>query len=153
MISKLTRWLAVPACALALGAHAATPKNTFVMAKDMSDIITLDPAEVFELTTGEVIAPAQIVSLPGVVEGDAEGTDAVLLWVHPDAVDDCEASLSNAGASVTRVRSLCRLELTGETARSSLSASSAPRASPPPRTSWRCPRWATPSRRAPSPPS
>ena len=73
-------------------------------------------------TTGEVIAPAQIVSLPGVVEGDAEQGGAVLIWVHPDAVDDCEASLSNAGASVTRVRSLCRLELTGETARSSLSA-------------------------------
>ncbi len=73
-------------------------------------------------TTGEVIAPAQIVSLPGVVEGDAENRDAVLLWVHPDAVDDCEASLSNAGASVTRVRGLCRLELTGETAHASLSA-------------------------------
>ena len=36
--------------------QAATPKNTFVMAKDISDIITLDPAEVFELTTGEIIA-------------------------------------------------------------------------------------------------
>ncbi len=45
--------------ALALGfapAHAATPKNTFVMAKDIADIITMDPAEVFELTTGEIIA-------------------------------------------------------------------------------------------------
>ncbi len=36
--------------------QAATPKNTFVMAKDIADIITLDPAEVFELTTGEIIA-------------------------------------------------------------------------------------------------
>ena len=72
-------------------------------------------------TAGEVIAPAQVVSLPGVVEGDAS-RDAVLVWVHPDAVDDCEASLSNAGASVTRVRGLCRLELTGETALASLSA-------------------------------
>ena len=41
---------------LASGAHAATPKNTFVMAKDISDLITLDPAEVFELSGGEVIA-------------------------------------------------------------------------------------------------
>ena len=80
---------------------------------DASDVILVR-------TTGEVIAPAQIVSLGGGVvdSGDVE----YLLWVHPDAVDDCEATLSNAGASVTRVRSLCRLELTGETARSSLSA-------------------------------
>ena len=56
MVSRLIRWLVVPMCAIALGAQAATPKNTFVMAKDISDIITLDPAEVFELTTGEIIA-------------------------------------------------------------------------------------------------
>jgi peptide/nickel transport system substrate-binding protein len=36
--------------------QAETPKNTFVMAKDFSDIITLDPAEVFELSGGEIIA-------------------------------------------------------------------------------------------------
>ena len=36
--------------------QAATPDNTFVMAKDIADIITMDPAEVFELTTGEIIA-------------------------------------------------------------------------------------------------
>ncbi len=36
--------------------QAATPKNTFVLAKDIADIITMDPAEVFELTTGEIIA-------------------------------------------------------------------------------------------------
>ena len=45
------------AAMLAIGtAQAATPKNTFVMAKDIADIITMDPAEVFELTTGEIIA-------------------------------------------------------------------------------------------------
>ncbi len=38
------------------GVQAATPGNTFVMAKDISDMITVDPAEVFELTTGEIIA-------------------------------------------------------------------------------------------------
>ena len=37
-------------------AQAATPDDTFVMAKDIADIITMDPAEVFELTTGEIIA-------------------------------------------------------------------------------------------------
>jgi peptide/nickel transport system substrate-binding protein len=42
--------------AAAVSAQAATPKNTFVMAKDIADIITMDPAEVFELTTGEIIA-------------------------------------------------------------------------------------------------
>ncbi len=56
MLTRLGRWLAIPACAVALAAQGATPKNTFVIAKDISDIITLDPAEVFELTTGEVIA-------------------------------------------------------------------------------------------------
>ncbi len=39
-----------------LSAQAAPPKDTFVMAKDISDIITLDPAEVFEFTGGEIIA-------------------------------------------------------------------------------------------------
>ena len=36
--------------------HAATPKNTFVVAKDIADIITMDPAEVFEFSGGEMIA-------------------------------------------------------------------------------------------------
>ena len=57
-LKRLASALAL-ACAsvlLASGAQAATPKNTFVMAKDISDLITLDPAEVFELSGGEVIA-------------------------------------------------------------------------------------------------
>ena len=37
-------------------ARAATPAHTFVMAKDIADVITMDPAEAFELTTGEIIA-------------------------------------------------------------------------------------------------
>ncbi len=56
---KNIRNLLLGFAALMLGfgpAHAATPKNTFVMAKDIADIITMDPAEVFELTTGEIIA-------------------------------------------------------------------------------------------------
>ncbi len=35
---------------------ASTPANTLVIAKDVSDIITFDPAEVFEISTGELIA-------------------------------------------------------------------------------------------------
>ena len=48
--------LAAAALLVTGAAQAATPKNTFVMAKDIADIITMDPAEVFELTTGEIIA-------------------------------------------------------------------------------------------------
>ena len=48
--------LAAAAFAGASAVQAGTPKNTFVMAKDVSDIITLDPAEVFELSGGEIIA-------------------------------------------------------------------------------------------------
>ncbi len=58
-MSAITRLIAatvLTALAAAAPALAATPKNTFVMAKDIADIITLDPAEVFELTTGEIIA-------------------------------------------------------------------------------------------------
>ena len=35
--------------------QAETPGNTFVMARDLADIITMDPAEVFELATGEIM--------------------------------------------------------------------------------------------------
>ncbi len=52
----LTAALAGALLALGQGAVAGTPKNTFVMAKDISDVITLDPAEVFELSGGEIIA-------------------------------------------------------------------------------------------------
>ena len=37
-------------------ARAATPDDTLIIAKDIADIITMYPAEVFELTTGEIIA-------------------------------------------------------------------------------------------------
>ncbi len=58
---RLRRFLFAFASIAALGAGpgtavSATPANTFVMAKDIADIITMDPAEVFELTTGELIA-------------------------------------------------------------------------------------------------
>jgi peptide/nickel transport system substrate-binding protein len=52
----LTLFSAVALMVAGLAAQAETPKDTFVMAKDISDIITLDPAEVFELSGGEMIA-------------------------------------------------------------------------------------------------
>ena len=39
-----------------LAAQAGTPKDTLVMAKNIDDIITLDPAEIFEFTGGELSA-------------------------------------------------------------------------------------------------
>ena len=57
---RIMRPFAVALCAVAFAftapAQSATPKSTFVIAKDLADIITMDPAEVFELTAGEVIA-------------------------------------------------------------------------------------------------
>ena len=40
----------------AVPAQAETPPDTLVMAKDIADIITFDPAEAFEIMTGELIA-------------------------------------------------------------------------------------------------
>ena len=58
MKTTLKRFLLAMAAAIASvsAVQAATPGNTFVMAKDVSDIITLDPAEVFELSGGEITA-------------------------------------------------------------------------------------------------
>ncbi|MGH6927060.1 MAG: ABC transporter substrate-binding protein, partial [Dongiaceae bacterium] len=42
--------------ALGTPATAETPKDTLVIAKNIDDIITLDPAEVFEFSGGEMIA-------------------------------------------------------------------------------------------------
>jgi len=58
-VNKLKKILITCTTLLAFGmgsSQAATPGNTFVMAKDIADIITMDPAEVFELTTGEIAA-------------------------------------------------------------------------------------------------
>ena len=58
-MDRCTRLVSALLCAVALAAtpvQAATPKDTFVMAKDIADMVTLDPAEAFEFTTGEIIA-------------------------------------------------------------------------------------------------
>jgi len=55
------RWLGTAALALltaALGgmtAQAATPKDTLVVAFAFDDIITMDPAEAFEISAGEIM--------------------------------------------------------------------------------------------------
>jgi peptide/nickel transport system substrate-binding protein len=41
---------------MATTAYAQTPKDTVVMAKQIDDIITLDPAEAFEFSGVEVVA-------------------------------------------------------------------------------------------------
>jgi peptide/nickel transport system substrate-binding protein len=51
-------WLgALPAVA-AWPVHAATPRDTLVLAAAFDDILTLDPAEAFEISTGEVLGNA-----------------------------------------------------------------------------------------------
>lgn len=78
-------------------ASAKTPDDTFVMAINMDDIISLDPAEVFELVGGEVIAniydritthePEDLSELVGGVaeswEIDADGK-TITLAIRPD---------------------------------------------------------------------
>ncbi len=51
-----TAFAAASALPMAGPAHAGTPKDMLIMAKNIDDLITLDPAEVFEFTGGEIIA-------------------------------------------------------------------------------------------------
>ncbi|MDX9663696.1 ABC transporter substrate-binding protein [Pseudomonas sp. P5_152] len=53
--ATLLATLTLLAAALAGQVQAATPKDTVVMGKDITNILTLDPAETFEVTGGEVI--------------------------------------------------------------------------------------------------
>jgi peptide/nickel transport system substrate-binding protein len=58
---KTLRWFGVTAAAalaalfLAPAAEAKTPADTLVIAKNIDDLISLDPAEVYEVTGGEII--------------------------------------------------------------------------------------------------
>ena len=58
---RLSLWItgavavALAAAVSVSSAEAETPKDTLVIAKQIDDIITLDPAEVFEFSGGEVI--------------------------------------------------------------------------------------------------
>ncbi len=98
----MNRLLGALTCVVALlaafpVARAETPDSTLVMAMNIDDIISLDPAETFELVGGEVIAnvydritvyePGAVVELTG---GVAESWDVaddghtIILHVRPD---------------------------------------------------------------------
>ena len=48
--------LAIAATLFSLGALAATPRDTLVVAKNIEDIVSLDPAEAFEFSSGEMVS-------------------------------------------------------------------------------------------------
>lgn len=54
-VRSMAAGAALAALASLGAAHAATPSDTLVIAKAIDDIITLDPAEVYEFTGGEII--------------------------------------------------------------------------------------------------
>ena len=54
MKSKL--FTALLGACVAFGAWAATPRDTLVVAKNIEDIVSLDPAEAFEFSSGEVVS-------------------------------------------------------------------------------------------------
>lgn len=98
LFKRIGAWITATLVALLLTvpAHAAPPKDTFVMAKDISDLITLDPAEVFELSGGEVIAniydrlmmyePEDLTTLVGGVAESWEVTDggkSIIFSIRP----------------------------------------------------------------------
>lgn len=101
LFARILAGLTAALAALALGApaQAETPKDTFVMAKDFADIITLDPAEVFEFSGGEIIAnlydrlmmfePEDLTTLVGgVAESWEVGEDGktITFTIRPDQV-------------------------------------------------------------------
>jgi len=55
--------------------HAQTPQNTLVMANQIDDVITLDPAEVFEFTAAEYAAQVydRLVTFPADDTSDLQG--------------------------------------------------------------------------------
>jgi peptide/nickel transport system substrate-binding protein len=96
----MNRLLGALACVIAaLGAipaaHAETPASTLVMAMNIDDIISLDPAETFELVGGEVNAniydritvyePGEVALSGGVAESWEIGDDGhtIILHVRP----------------------------------------------------------------------
>ena len=48
--------LAITSTLFCLGALAATPRDTLVVAKNIEDIVSLDPAEAFEFSSGEMVS-------------------------------------------------------------------------------------------------
>ena len=59
LVGRLLGAAAVAALAIGAGpALAATPKDTLVIAWAIDDIITMDPAESFEISAGEIMGNA-----------------------------------------------------------------------------------------------
>ena len=59
LVGRLLGAVAVAALAIGAGpAAAATPKDTLVVAWAIDDIITMDPAESFEISAGEIMGNA-----------------------------------------------------------------------------------------------
>src|SRR6185436_3708460 len=55
-LMKLSICATILGALFALGAMAATPRDTLVVAKNIEDIVSLDPAEAFEFSSGETIS-------------------------------------------------------------------------------------------------
>ncbi|WP_215845159.1 ABC transporter substrate-binding protein [Candidatus Pantoea bituminis] len=51
----VTAIITISSVTFILSTHAATPADTLVVAKNLEDVISLDPAEAYENTTGEII--------------------------------------------------------------------------------------------------
>ena len=98
LFKRIGAWITATLTALLLSfpAQAGPPKDTFVMAKDIADLITLDPAEVFELSGGEIIAniydrlmmyePEDLTTLVGGVAESWEVTDggkSIIFSIRP----------------------------------------------------------------------
>ncbi len=62
---------------ISLGALAATPKDTLVVAKNIEDIVALDPAQAFEFSSGEVVSNIY----EGLVQYDAREPSKVVAGV------------------------------------------------------------------------
>jgi len=53
---KLKPYAALLGAIISFGAAAATPKDTLVVAKNIEDIVALDPAQAFEFSSGEMVS-------------------------------------------------------------------------------------------------
>ena len=78
--------LTLPALLAAAPVAAETPRGTLVIAKDIGDVITLDPALSFEITTGEVLANVydRIMTFEPERPGELTGGVAESYAVSPD---------------------------------------------------------------------
>ena len=66
--------LSIAAALVSLGALAATPRDTLVVAKNIEDIVSLDPAEAFEFSSGEMVSNMY----DGLVQYDARDPSRIL---------------------------------------------------------------------------